>query len=132
MMPRYTKIDIPSKLCTVLSNANNERHHAFRSELNTATPLFVLFIEPALVHYLMIAALVTFAEIAFVKQPDSVLYLVEYQTNPKAGPVDTWDASVVGLAPEYCTKRAHRNRSRWPAVGSAVSRNRNLCMSILE
>jgi len=94
MMPRYTKLDI-SPVNYVLPTPIM-KSHPFRSELKTATPFFVLFIEPALVHYLMIAALVTFAEIAFVKQPDSVLYLVEYQTGPTAGPVDTWDASVVG------------------------------------
>ena len=93
MMPQYRKIDIPSELCT--SNANNEKL-SFPFGTEDRDPLFVLFIESALVHYLMITALVTFAEIAFVKQPDSVLYLVEYQTGPTVGPVDIWDASVVG------------------------------------
>jgi hypothetical protein len=80
----------------VLSNANNKKHHAFRSELKTATPPFEVFIELALVRYSMKAALTTFAERAFVTRPDSVPYLAEYQTNPTAGLVDIWDALVVG------------------------------------
>jgi hypothetical protein len=33
-----------------------------------------------------------------------------------AGPDGTWDALVVGLAPECCTERGHRSRNRWLAV----------------
>ena len=106
----YKKSISPEIMC--FTTPNRDPYFPFWTQQQTSS-LSVPTIGWALGRCLMKDVRWAFAERASVRQLGFVRYQVQCPRDPTAGLGGTSDASIFGLAPEYCIEHGHRSRNRW-------------------